>query len=429
MLRARLSSRLARTLALALGLALLGAGPGCVVPPQPRPTARKEAPPPPKDYGRELPAGAHALRKITDPADLPDLTGALRDREAFRAGVASSLRYLRKASSKRFFPMSGISHEQVKASLEVLGALLDSEKSDDEVLAALRSTFDVYTTVGFDDRGGVLFTGYYTPIFKASLTRTERFQHPIHRLPSWHVKDPITGETKGRRRKDGSIDPTYPARGELVSSGALDGLELAWFEHAWEPYVLGVQGSGILDLEDGTRLEVGYAGTNGRPYASVGAELIKRGILKKEELSLCRLIEYFWAHPEQLAPLTATNERYVFFQEARGGPWGCLNEPVQALVSIATDKAIFPRGAPCLLVADLPAGPGGQQTSWRGLVLDHDAGGAIRAPGRCDVYMGVGEEAGLRAGRTFSEGRLYYLVLRDGAWGAGSLPASAPREE
>ena len=45
--------------------------------------------------------------------------------------------------------------------------------------------------------------------------------------------------------------------------------------------------------------------------------------------------------------------------------------------------------------------------------FDQDAGGAIRAPGRCDVYMGIGEAAGEQAGHTFAEGRLYYLLLKD----------------
>ncbi len=41
-----------------------------------------------------------------------------------------------------------------------------------------------------------------------------------------------------------------------------------------------------------------------------------------------------------------------------------------------------------------------------------DAGGAIRAPGRCDIYMGIGEEAGHLAGQTSQEGHLYYLFLK-----------------
>jgi membrane-bound lytic murein transglycosylase A len=90
-----------------------------------------------------------------------------------------------------------------------------------------------------------------------------------------------------------------------------------------------------------------------------------------------------------------------------------LNEPVTAMRSIATDKSIFPRGALCFLEAPLPLDVAKDgQGVYRGFVLDQDAGGAIRAPGRCDVYMGVGEEAGELAGHTWAEGRLYYLILK-----------------
>jgi membrane-bound lytic murein transglycosylase A len=49
---------------------------------------------------------------------------------------------------------------------------------------------------------------------------------------------------------------------------------------------------------------------------------------------------------------------------------------------------------------------------YSGFALDQDTGGAIRAAGRCDVYMGQGEMAGELAGQTYQEGRLYYLFLK-----------------
>ena len=38
--------------------------------------------------------------------------------------------------------------------------------------------------------------------------------------------------------------------------------------------------------------------------------------------------------------------------------------------------------------------------------------GTIRAPGRCDVYMGEGDDPGRLAGHTYQEGRLFYLFLK-----------------
>ena len=62
----------------------------------------------------------------------------------------------------------------------------------------------------------------------------------------------------------------------------------------------------------------------------------------------------------------------------------------------------------------LPRAVGGNAVKqvYTGFALDQDAGGAIRAPGRCDVYMGQGDMAGKLAGQTYQEGRLYYLFLK-----------------
>ena len=45
-------------------------------------------------------------------------------------------------------------------------------------------------------------------------------------------------------------------------------------------------------------------------------------------------------------------------------------------------------------------------------MLDQDTGGAIRAPGRADIYMGEGDEAETLAGGQYAEGELFYLFLR-----------------
>ena len=82
--------------------------------------------------------------------------------------------------------------------------------------------------------------------------------------------------------------------------------------------------------------------------------------------------------------------------------------------SIATDKSIFPRAALGFIATTLPQAVGGQPVNqiYSGFVLDQDTGGAIRAPGRCDVYMGVGDMAGKLAGQTYQEGQLYYLFVK-----------------
>ena len=384
----------------------------CVLPP-PRPLP--ELPATPRDFSRPLPLGTLALEKLDGPRDWPRLRLAASERPALREACQRSLNYLEKASSKSFFPRAGLSHSQIRDSVAAFAALLDSELSEEALLTTLQSQFDCYRSVGCDDEGAVLFTGYYTPIFDASLERTARFSVPLHSLPKNHVKDPRTGTTLGLRRPDGSLNTDYPGRAGLLNSGQLTGLELAWLAEPFEAYIVGVQGSACLRLQGGQLFGVGYAGTNGKPYSSIARALIAAGKLHPDELSLKSLINYFRAHPEDFAPLAASNERYVFFQEGDGTPRGCLNEPVTALHSIATDKTIFPRAALCFVEANQNARAGQAGRTTRRFALDQDAGGAIRAPGRCDIYMGIGDAAGDRAGRTLSEGRLYYFVLKTDA--------------
>jgi membrane-bound lytic murein transglycosylase A len=76
---------------------------------------------------------------------------------------------------------------------------------------------------------------------------------------------------------------------------------------------------------------------------------------------------------------------------------------VTPFATVATDKSIFPRAMPVFVVAPLPNHP-----DFRGLMLDQDTGGAIRAAGRCDIYMGLGDQAG----QELNVGQLYYLAVR-----------------
>ncbi|MCA8939389.1 MAG: MltA domain-containing protein [Planctomycetes bacterium] len=369
-----------------------------------------------KDYYRTLADGELALYKVTDPREMPSFDDALADLEGLAEAVQRSLNYLSKASSEQFFPAAGISHQRMVESLKAFRAIIVSRTTKERMAEQLKERFDVYSSVGFDRKGTVLFTGYYTPVFKASRTKSARFSYPLYALPKNHVKDPITGETKGLRRADGSIDPNYPDRAALVSSGMLDGLELVYLEDAVKAYVVEVQGSAILELEDGSRMEVGYAGTNGAPYSSISQSLVKHGKLRRDQLSLDNVMAYFYANPEDFKVAVNENKRFIFFQESGGGPFGSLNEKVTRLRSIATDKSIFPRGGITLVNARLPIGAKAGRDVSR-FMCDHDTGGAIRAPGRCDIFWGVDEPSAYspknEAGNTYTEGRLFYLVLKE----------------
>ena len=373
----------------------------------------KSTPEKPKTpYDRPLPPGQSALRKITNPHEIPDFSMACLDLAKLQTAIGHSINYLQKPSSQQFYPIGEITHSMALESLKAFSEMLDSGMAGAQLNQAIRQRFDVYISIGCDDQGTVLFTGYYTPIFPGSLTRTERFQYPLYKQPDDLVKGP-DGMILGRRLPDGQIG-SYAPRAVIEDSKMLRGKELIWLSDPFETYIAHVQGSAKLRLPDGELTTVGYAANNGHEYQSVAQELVKDNKIPADKISLAAMIDYFKRYKNQVSTYVRRNARFVFFQKEDGPPRGCLNEPVTAYRSIATDKSIFPRGALTFIATNLPRAIGGRVTNqvYSGFALDQDAGGAIRAPCRCDVYMGEGDLAGRLAGQTYQEGRLYYLFLK-----------------
>jgi membrane-bound lytic murein transglycosylase A len=373
-----------------------------------------------KDYSRPLEAGQVALRKITDPARIPDFRPAFRNRARLAASIDNSLFYFTHPSSQRYFPYLDISHSRAVHSLEKFKSLLKSASTPDELHRRIVDDFDVYESVGCDGKGTVLFTGYCTPFYDASREPTAEFRYPLYRQPPDLVKTK-DGEILGRRVTARTIAPYY-TRGEIERGSKLDGLELVYLKDRLEAFLVHVQGSAKLKLRDGSTLEVGYAAKNGRAYRSLGKMLADAGKLRRDRVSLTTIKSYFRKHPEDLDVFLPQNKSFVFFRETKGGPYGSLGVPVTAYRSIATDKRkdalgqeIYPRGGLAFIQTTLPApalGGGITKQSYSGFILDQDTGGAIRSAGRADVYLGEGPEAETLAGHTVAEGRIYYLFAK-----------------
>ena len=109
--------------------------------------------PEPLAYDRALPPGELALRKITDPQDIPDFTSACYNTVTLRRAISNSLSYFSKPSSKRYFPYGEISHEHIVASLEAFIELLDAGLTPRQLNSVIRDKFDVYVSVGCDNNG------------------------------------------------------------------------------------------------------------------------------------------------------------------------------------------------------------------------------------------------------------------------------------
>jgi membrane-bound lytic murein transglycosylase A len=373
------------------------------------------------DYWAQLPPGTVALYKIP-PEMYPDFSVSSADLVGIRVAIQHSLDYMSKPSSGSYYPYADIDHARAIATLRALDQLAStaaaSPVTGDWINQQIRQNFEVYQSVGAPAPDGhgytgrVLFTGYFTPIYDASLTRGGAYQWPLYKRPADLISDPVTGDVKGRRQPDGSMVPYYTRA--QIEAGALAGQELVWLTSRWEAYVVTVQGNGRLRLPDGRIYEVGYAGQNGYPYVSASEHMVTDGVISKEQVNLKTLGDYFAAHPEDMDKYLSSNPRTVFFAATHGGPYGSLNVPVTPMATIATDKEgrdIYPRAMPAFLTGSVPStdGSGGMNN---GFFLDQDTGGAIRAAGRCDIYMGVGQDAEELAGRELNDGQLYYIAVK-----------------
>jgi membrane-bound lytic murein transglycosylase A len=277
--------------------------------------------------------------------------------------------------------------------------------------------------MGGPESGQVLFTGYYEPHLKGSLTPDTRFRYPVYAMPrDLMVIDlsPFSEEFKGKRivgRLQGNSVVPYPDRQaiEADTDFASKAVPIAWVDDRIDLFFLQIQGSGRIYLTNGKFLRVHYHGANGRPYRSIGRLLIDQGKIPAEEMSMQRLKSYLGNHPAEVDAVLNHNPSYVFFKTETSGPIGAIGVDLTPGRSVAVDRRIFPMAAPAFLQTQIPVVDGdGRIDRWvdfSAFALNQDTGGAIQGPGRVDIFWGNGPYAEIAAGHMQHKGDFYLLIL------------------
>lgn len=342
------------------------------------------------------------LTLITDPRLMPNFFDDF-DKVSLLKSIDNSIKYL-KTRKVNFRMQSGqFSQEEVLSSLIVFRELLETTRSHEEFDKLIKQKFDVYISRG-DGDGKVLYTGYFQPIFDGSYTKTSRFQYPIYKRPAELVKG-----------------QPYYSKAEIDINGVLRGknLELVYVESYLAAHIIHVQGTAIIRLPTGKEISIGYHGDNGKGYTSVIKELINDGYISKDNISLDTLENFFKAKPDFEKRYLSKNERYIFFKEIIGGPYGSLGMEVTPRRSLAThsfqkDEYLFPPCGIAFVDCQLPMVDGTRMTYSHSnfFAINQDTGSAITGRGRADIYFGVGDKAKIYAGYTHTKGKLYYLKLK-----------------
>lgn len=223
-------------------------------------------------------------------------------------------------------------------------------------------------------------------------------------------RDSLKGQRIAGRVVKGALKP-YETRAD-IEAGKLEAKPLVYVDDPVDAFFLHIQGSGRVLLEDGSEMRVGYAAQNGHVYYAIGRELVKRGHMEKDQVSMQSIRAWLQAHPDQAAEFMNLNPSYVFFEEIKGdGPLGAQNVALTPTRSMAVDRTKIPYSTPLWLSIKEPvAGQGDLQR----LVIAQDTGGAIKGPIRGDYYWGYGEDAAHNAGLMKASGRYWLLLPRAG---------------
>ena len=297
----------------------------------------------------------------------------------------------------------------------------DAVDSNDEaaIQQYFRTYFSVYQTTNADGSDTGLITGYYEPLLHGSRTRTERYRYPLYGRPDDLITVdlgslyPELANKRVRGRLTGNRLVPYYDRGQIeVEPSPLQGSELLWVDDIIDLFFLQIQGSGVIVLDNGEQVHVGYADQNGQAYQSIGRLLIQRGELTADKASMQGIKNWARNNIDKLRELLNSNPSYVFFRELPAGlpgPLGALGVPILAERAVAIDPRFIPLGAPVFVATTYP----NSSKPLNRLMMAQDTGGAIKGGVRADFFWGAGNEAGKLAGAMKQAGRIWVLLPKE----------------
>lgn len=332
----------------------------------------------------------------------------------------------------------------VKA-LEFLVKEGKADPTGEKFRQSLRANFEAFEVYGTEKWGEIFMTSYFEPVINGAAKPSAEFSQPLYTRPKDLVdvdlgsfipvrpslsvleKTPLEQRSRGntlRGRLLASENPersprvvAYPDRAGIYSGEINKVAQPLAYVHPIDAFVLEIQGSGVVKFKDGKELKVGYAAQNGHPYVPIGKHLFE--VIPKEKMSLFAIENHLRSLTEPEArKLMSLNPSYVFFKPLTNRGITFLGNELQPGRTIATDHFYFPKGVLALLQFEKPqfdSETAVEPSSWTPssrFVFDQDTGGAIRGPGRVDLYSGRGAIAKQTAAVMKNKGRLYYFVPR-----------------
>lgn len=295
----------------------------------------------------------------------------------------------------------------------------DGKPNSASVRAYFMQYFSAYQAANIDGTTEGLITGYYEPVLKGSRTKSAKYANPLYGAPEDLVTvdlESLYPDLKYKRirgRLVGNKLVPYYTRAEIESENSpIKQHAFIYIDDIIDVFYLHVQGSGLVKLENGEEVHVGYADQNGYTYNSIGRLLVERGELPIENASMNGIKNWAKNNPDKLQELLNNNPSYVFFRELPAGlpgPLGALGVPILAERVVAVDPKYVPLGAPVFLSTTHP----NSTQPLKRLMMAQDTGGAIKGGVRADFYWGSGFEAGAKAGAMKQTGKIWVFLPKD----------------
>jgi len=323
------------------------------------------------------------------------------------------------------FGVEAVPVSRVIASLQDFRSKLAELGLSEDFFRYVRENFSFFSSTAPQ----VVFTGYYEPLLRGSRRESPRFPYPLYGRPAdlvtvdlkqfyfYKEQNTLPSQIKGRVDAEQRLVP-YHSREEIDFKSKLAGrgLEIVWIDSLVDIFFLHIQGSGIVQLEDGSRIYIGYADQNGLPFRSTGKYLLDKRLIDRSQLSLQGMKAFLKDHPEAIPEALISNPSYIFFQISQQSATGTFGTRLTPWRSIATDPRIFPLGVLAYIECEKPVfDPEKRISGWQKFgrfVMNQDTGGAIRGADRVDLFTGHGELSELVAGNMKQKGALFFLLKK-----------------
>jgi len=298
---------------------------------------------------------------------------------------------------------------QTQKTKDLYGSLCDEAKLTKNPRNFLKQKF-TFKKLKSDKKG--LLTGYYEASLNGSLTRHDKYIYPIYEVPKALVTVELSHQypdLKGMRLRgrvvDGKLIPFY-TRSE-INKKILDAKVICYVDSKVDLFFLEVQGSGRVNLDDGSFLHVGYANQNGYPYSSIGKYLVNLGEISQKNISLQSITKWFKDNPRRIDEVLNHNKSVIFFQKKNHASSGSLGLELTPNRSIAVDTRYVKLGTMLYLKAKTP------KKIINKIVMAQDTGGAIKGQVRADMFLGYGDKAMNEAGELKASLELWVMLPKE----------------